>query len=74
MNRILIDAIMTAYGMTKREAEKFARRIDEDMKQELIKGFMQDARKAAYNDWGGITIWNIPKQNEKKTEIYHLSR
>ena len=50
MNAKLIDAIMTTYGMTKREAEKFARRIDEDMKQELIKGFMQDARKAAYND------------------------
>ena len=50
MNRILIDAIMTAYGMKKREAEKFARRIDEDMKQELIKGFMQDAIKSAYND------------------------
>ena len=50
MNAKLIDAIMTACGMTKREAEKFARWIDEDMKQELIKGFMQDARKAAYND------------------------
>ena len=57
MNAKLIDAIMTAYGMTKREAEKFARRIDEDMKQELIKGFMQDARKSAYNDWGGLIIW-----------------
>lgn len=50
MNAKLIDAIITAYGMTKKEAEKFAKRIDEDMKQEFVKGFMQDARKAAYND------------------------
>lgn len=50
MNRTLIDAIMTAYGMTKREAEKFARRIDEDMKQELVKGFVNNAKTAFYND------------------------
>ena len=50
MNAKLIDAIMTAYGMTKREAEKFARRIDEDMKQELIKGFTDNAKSAFYND------------------------
>ena len=50
MNAKLIDAIMTAYGMTKREAEKFAKRIDEDMKQELVKGFTDNAKTAFYND------------------------
>ena len=50
MNAKLIDAIMTAYGMTKREAEKSAKRTDEDMKQELIKGFTDNAKSAFYND------------------------
>ena len=50
MNAKLIDAIMTAYGTTKREAEKFAKRIDEDMKHELINGSTDNAKSAFYND------------------------
>ena len=48
--KLLIDAIMTMYGMTKREAEKYAKSIDDNMKRELVKGFGHNARKAFYND------------------------
>lgn len=47
---ILIDAVIAAYGMTITEAKKFAKHIDENMKQELINGYLQDSKKAFYND------------------------
>ena len=50
MNTILIDAIIAMYGMTKTEAKKYAKTCDDAMKNELIKAYRDNARKAFYND------------------------
>lgn len=50
MNTTLIDAIIAMYGMTKTEAKKYARTCDDAMKNELIKAYRDNARKAFYND------------------------
>lgn len=46
----LIDAIIYAFGMSQSDARKYASKIDEDMKRELINEFETAAIYAAYND------------------------
>lgn len=51
MNKnIIINQIMADYGMTRKEADKFYRRIDNDMKEEFYKEAMQTSRNTFYND------------------------
>lgn len=46
----LIEAIIYAFGMSQSDARKYANKIDEDMKRELINEFETTAIYTAYND------------------------
>lgn len=47
---LLLDAVMTAYGFTKKEAEDFIKTAPEGIKRALIKGFKQDAKNNFYEE------------------------
>ena len=50
MKEKIIDIIVSDYGMTKREATNFYKKIDNDFKKELLKGYESNAKKSFYDD------------------------
>lgn len=44
----LLDAVIYAYGFTKREALEYIKKASNKTKQNIIKGFKQDAIKNFY--------------------------
>lgn len=47
---IVIRQIMIDYRMTRKDAEKYYRMIDEDMKKEFYSEAIQSSAKAFYED------------------------
>lgn len=46
--RTLLDAVMDAYGFTKGEALKYIKKATCEAKQNIVKGFKQDAKNNFY--------------------------
>ena len=46
----LLTIVKDFYGMTTKEAKAFTNTLSENAKNEIIKGFKQNAKKAFYED------------------------
>lgn len=46
----LYDALKDAYGMTKREADEWIKKASDKSKEEIVKGFKDNAKKSFYKD------------------------
>ncbi len=51
-----IKAIQNDFGWTKEKAEKYYNQIDEDMKQEIVKGFREQAKRSFLEDQGVLKM------------------
>ena len=46
----LIDIYALKYGISKKEAQKQIKRMSQEYKAELVKGFCDNAKRAFYQD------------------------
>ena len=47
--RVLLDAVIDAYGFTKSEALEYIKKASNETKQNIVKGFKQNATKNFYD-------------------------
>lgn len=72
----LLDAVIDAYGFTKTKAFEYIKNASEKTKQELVKGFKQNAKKDFYENkqLKESPVYDLSTQHDSRQSFYGKAR